>query len=265
MAAVYRAGLPGGRVDPRLHNISAAASGVGETVPSDGGFLVQTDFSTQLLEDVFTTGILASRCQRVPISGNANSTTINGVDETSRASTRYGGIIGYWEGEADQFTGKKPKFRKIELKLKKLTGLCYATDESLEDAAQLEGIIRKGFVGEFGFLLDDAIVNGTGAGQPLGFLNSGALVSVTKETGQKAATVVAENIVKMYSRRFAGQTGNYVWLYNQNIEPQLFTMSLSVGTGGIPIYMPAGGLSGQPYGTLFGRPVIAMSGSSGQA
>jgi hypothetical protein len=31
----------------------------------------------------------------------------------------------------------KPKFREIDLKLKKLTGLCYATDESLEDAAPL--------------------------------------------------------------------------------------------------------------------------------
>jgi HK97 family phage major capsid protein len=57
---------------------------------------------------------------------------------------------------------------------------------------------------------------------------------------------------------FATSRQNAVWLINQNIEPQLFTMSLSVGTGGIPIYMPAGGLSGQPYGTLFGRPVMAI-------
>ena len=35
-------------------------------------------------------------------------------------------------------------------------------------------------------------------------------------------------------------------------------MSLSVGTGGVPIYMPAGGLSQAPYATLFGRPVIAI-------
>jgi HK97 family phage major capsid protein len=62
----------------------------------------------------------------------------------------------------------------------------------------------------------------------------------------------------MYSRIFAQSRPNAVWLINQNIEPQLFTMSLAVGTGGIPIYMPAGGLSGQPYGTLFGRPVIAI-------
>ncbi len=255
MAAVMQAGLPGGHADPRLFN---AATGLNETTPSDGGFLVQQDFSTEMLQDVFETGVLASRCKRVQISGNSNSIKINGVDETSRASTRYGGIVGYWADEAEEKTKSKPKFRKIELNLKKLVGLCYATDELLDDAAALESVTRSGFVSEFGFLLDDAIVNGTGAGQPLGILNSGCLVSVAKETGQTAATVVAENVIKMYSRLFANSRTNSVWLINQNIEPQLFTMSLAVGTGGVPIYMPAGGLSSQPYATLFGRPVIAI-------
>jgi HK97 family phage major capsid protein len=256
LAAVMHAGMPGGRVDPRL--FTAAASGLNETVPSEGGFLVQQDFSTEILQDVFATGILASRCRRIPISGTSNSLKINGIDETSRASTRSGGILGYWEEEAAEKTASKPKFRKIELNLKKLIGLCYATDELLQDASALEGVIRQGFVSEFGFLLDDSIINGTGAGQPLGILNAGCLVSVSKESGQKAATVVAENVINMYSRLFAQSRPNAVWLINQNIEPQLFTMSLAVGTGGVPIYMPAGGLSGQPYGTLFGRPVIAI-------
>ena len=256
LAAVMHASRPGGHVDPRL--FTAAASGLNESVPSEGGFLVQQDFSQEILQDVFATGILASRCRRIALSGNANSLKINGIDETSRASTRSGGILGYWEEEAAEKTASKPKFRKIELNLKKLIGLCYATDELLGDAAALEGVIRQGFVSEFGFLLDDAIVNGTGAGQPLGILNSGCLVSVAKESGQKAATILAENVINMYSRIFAQSRPNAVWLINQNIEPQLMTMSLAVGTGGIPIYMPAGGLSGQPYGTLFGRPVIAI-------
>ena len=256
MAAVMRAGLPNAHIDPRLFN--AEASGLSESVPSDGGFLVQQDFSTALLQDVFTTGVLASRCRRIPISSNSNSIKIPGIDETTRATSRYGGIIGYWEDEAALKTKSKPKFRKIELNLKKLIGLCYATDELLQDATALEGVIRSGFSSEFGFLLDDAIINGTGAGQPLGILNSGCLVSVAKETGQTADTVVAENVIKMYSRIFASSRPNAIWLINQNIEPQLFTMSLAVGTGGIPIYMPAGGLSGQPYATLFGRPVIAI-------
>jgi len=257
MAAVMRAGS-GGSIDPRLRNIKAAASGLNETVPSDGGFLVQQDYSTQLLEDVFQTGILAARCRRIPISGPANGIKINGVDETSRASTRSGGILGYWEEEAALKTETKPKFRKIELSLKKLIGLCYATDELLDDVASLESVIRSGFAAEFGFKMDDAIINGTGAGQPLGILNAGCLVSVAKETGQTADTVVAENIIKMYSRRFAGQTGGYIWVYNQEIEPQLWTMSLAVGVGGIPVFMPPGGLADAPYARILGLPAMAI-------
>jgi HK97 family phage major capsid protein len=128
----------------------------------------------------------------------------------------------------------------------------------MADVGALEGVIKEGFIGEFGFLLDDAIINGTGAGQPLGILNAGCLVSVAKESGQTAATVVAENVIKMYSRLFASSRANAVWLINQAVEPQLFQMSLAVGTAGVPVYMPAGGLSAQPYGTLFGRPVLPV-------
>lgn len=257
LVAVMNAGQPGGVVDPRLRNIQAA-TGLGETVPSEGGFLVQTDFATDMLKDVFETGILASRCRRIQISGKANSIKINGIDETSRATSRYGGIIAYWLHEAALKVATKPKFRQIELNLHKLIGLCYATDELLDDAAALEGIIRDGFKGEFGFRIDDAIINGTGAGEPLGILSAGSLVSVAKETGQPADTIMTENIVKMYSRLFASSRPNSVWLINQNVEPQLFTLHLDVGTGGIPVYMPAGGLSGLPYGTLFGRPVLPI-------
>jgi len=255
MAAIVRAGSPGGSVDPRLYNI---ASGLGETIPSDGGFLVQQDFTNDLLQDIFTTGVLASRCRRIPISGNSNGIKINGVDETSRATTRYGGVLGYWVDEAAQKTASKPSFRQIELSLKKLIGLCYATDELLQDAAALEAFVRQAFAGEFGFLLDDAIINGTGAGQPLGIMNAGCLVSVGKEAGQAAATLVTENIVKMYARRFASQTQNYAWFYNQNIEPQLFTMNMAVGVGGVPVYMPPGGLSDAPYARIMGLPAIAV-------
>jgi len=255
MSAIMRAGSPGGTVDPRLYN---AATGLNETVSSDGGFLVQQDFSTELLQEVFQTGVLASRCRRIQISGNSNGIKIPGVDETSRASTRSGGVLAYWKEEAAAKTASRPTFRMIELNLKKLIGLCYATDELLGDSSALEGYIKQAFVSEFGFQIDDSIINGSGAGQPLGILNSGCLVSVSAETGQSATTIVAENVINMYSRIFAQSRQNAVWLINQNVEPQLFQMSLAVGTGGVPVYMPAGGLSGQPYGTLFGRPVIPI-------
>jgi HK97 family phage major capsid protein len=258
MAAIMRAGMPGGRVDPRLLN-KRAATGMGEAIPSDGGFLVQQDFSTELLKQVWETGNLASLCRRITISGNSNSIKLNGFDETSRvAGSRQGGVRGYWANEASEKTASKPSFRKIELSLNKLVGLCYATDELLDDASALGGILQNAFVNEFGFMMDDAIINGSGAGQPQGILNAGCLVSQAAEAGQAAQTVIAENVINMWSRLFASSRNSAVWLVNQNLEPQLHTMSIAVGTGGIPVYMPAGGLSGLGYGTLFGRPVMAI-------
>jgi HK97 family phage major capsid protein len=257
LVAVMRAGTPGGSVDKRL-NIQNAATGLNETVNSDGGFLIQQDFASRLGENLFNNGVVASRCERIPISGNSNGIVLNGFDETSRASSTYGGIVVYHADEAAEKTASKPKFRRVELSLKKTVGLCYLTDELMADAPAMESRISAAFQSAFDFQVQDDLINGTGAGMALGVLNAGCLVSVSKETGQNAATILTENIVKMYSRRFASQTQNYIWLYNQTIEPQLFTMSLSVGTGGSAVYMPPGGLSQSPYGQLMGLPAIAI-------
>ena len=256
--SVAAAARPGAEVDQRLYG-KRDISGLNETVPSEGGFLVQNDFGKELISSVYLTGKLAKLCKKIPISAASNSIKIRAIDETNRASgSRFGALQTYWLQEAGQKLGSHPKFRVIELNLKKLIGLCYTSDELLQDATALDAVIRDAFVSEFGFSLDDAIVNGTGAGQPLGILNSGSLVSVAKETGQKVATVVAENVIKMYSRLLPGSESTAVWLVNKNILPNLYTMSLAVGTGGVGIYMPANSLANQPYNTLMGCPVIPI-------
>lgn len=252
LMAAYRAAMPGGKVDERLS--TRAASGLNETTPSDGGFLVQQDFVTELLKRTYETGILASKVKKIPISTNANGMKINAIDEDSRANgSRWGGVQTYWEGEADEITASKPKFRQMELSLKKLTGLCYATDELLQDAAALEAVIRQAFAEEFGFKIDDAILSGSGEGEPLGILSSGAIVTVAKEASQ-TDTITVENLIKMWNRLWSRSRANAVWYINQELEPYLYTLKI----GDKPVYIPAGGLSEKPYGTLFGRPVVPI-------
>lgn len=262
LLAVRNAGNPGRRdVDPRLHVRSA--SGMNETVPADGGFLVQQDFSSEMLRIATDSGVLRSRVRQIPISANANGLKMNGVDETSRTTgSRFGGIRVFWAAEADKATATKAKFRQINLTLNKLIGLSYVTDELLQDATALESMLMQAFGEEIAFMTDDAILNGTGVGQPLGLLNSQSLVVVSKETGQASGTLVYENIVKMYARVHARARRNMAWLINQDIEPQLYTMAQTIGTGGVPVYLPPGGVSAQPYGTLFGRPVIPVEQSA---
>ena len=84
---------------------------------------------------------------------------------------------------------------------------------------------------EINFVVGDAILNGTGAGQPLGILNSSCLV--TRGQGDRARRPppsTRTNIVNMWARMWAPCRQNAVWLINQDVEPQLHTMT--VGTGG---------------------------------
>lgn len=250
--AVYNAAKPErSAMDARLFN---GAGGASESVPSDGGFLVQTDFAAGLLQKTYETGILAARCKKIPLSSGANGVKINALDDDSRDNgARWGGIQAFWTGEADELAASKPKFRQMKLFLKKLAGLCYTTDELLSDTTALESVIAQGFAEEFGFKMDDVILNGTGIDQPLGILRSNGLVTVAKETDQ-TDIITALNLTKMWARCWGRSRNNAVWYINQELEPYLYTLKI----GDIPVYIPAGGLSSTPYGTIFGRPVIPI-------
>jgi HK97 family phage major capsid protein len=107
-------------------------------------------------------------------------------------------------------------------------------------------------------MVDDAIFEGPGTAQPLGFMNANCKVTVPKETGQPAKTIQFENITNMWARCPARSMATAEWWINQDALPQLMGMSMVIGTGGIPVYLPPGGLSQSPYGTLMGRPVIPV-------
>jgi len=248
------ASVPNGKVSSRLAEFRA--SGLNEGIPSEGGFLVQTDFAERLIDSVYRTGLLVSRCMRVSVSQKANGIKYPAIDETSRADgSRYGGVQVYNVAEASEKTASKPKFRQISIKLSKKVGLCYASDELIEDVPLLEQYIMTAFTNELAFKLDDEILNGSGAsGEFLGILNSPALVTVPKESGQSANTIIWDNIVKMLSR-FNGNWRSAVWVVNKDCLPQLFSMYLAIGTGGVPVYIPGNLQAGQPP-TLVGIPVI---------
>lgn len=257
LKAVVRADRTNGRsIDPRL--TQAAAAGMSEAVPSDGGFLVQKDFSATLLDRLYDSGQLVSRVRRIPISGNSNGLKINAIDEVSRADgSRWGGILAYWINEADLKTGSKPKFRQIELNLNKLIGLCYATDELLDDAAALEGVIMQAFPEEMTFRVEDSIINGSGAGQPLGILSGGATIQVAKDGADSGATISTNDVLAMWERLWGRSRANAVWLIDQGVEQKLYPLTLGSGTAVQLLYNPPGiNGNGSGNGLLLGRPVI---------
>lgn len=246
----------GGALDPRLVR---APIGAGESDASAGGFLVQSDFASAVWTRAYDMGEILGKVFKLPISANSNGIKLPAVDESSRATgSRWGGVQSYWVAEGDPAANTKPKFRLIELDLKKLMSIMYVSDELLADQMALETIATQAFSEEIMFMTEDAIWEGDGVGKPLGILNSPCLVTVPKDSGQAAATLSLNNIVTMWARMWIRSRKNAVWFINQDVEPQLYQLSQTVGTGGLPMFLPAGGLNAAPFSTLFGRPIIPV-------
>lgn len=258
LQAVVRAGKPGTAPDSRLFEVRAV-SGLSEGIGADGGFMLQPTFSYSLLEAGMNAATIAPRCNKFPIGANSNYIELPKVNETSRANgSRWGGIQLYWAGEGDQRTASKPKFEMLTLRPHKLSGLVYLTEELIADVTVLENFVRKAFTEEFAFVIDDAIIRANGVGKPLGILESDATVTVAKEAGQTAATVVPQNLAKMLARLPAKSVPNSVFYYNQDVLPSLLTMTITSGTSVVPVFLPGGTLANRPYNTILGQPAFPL-------
>ncbi len=231
-----------------------AVQGMSEAIGSDGGFGVMPEFNTQVFEHVYGNS-LYKETDNYTVGGNNMTFLANA--ETSRANgSRHGGLRGYWTAEGQTITSSKPTIREIQMKLQKLCVLVYLTDELLSDTGQaLEQYVARKAAEEFEFMIGDAIFNGTSVGQPTGILNSPSLLSITKEVGQLTATIVTENVAKMYARFFQPYFGNAKWYHNQDCLAQLHLMTLGIGTAGVPTNLPPSGVAGAPNNSIYGRPM----------
>ncbi len=256
--AVKTAETTHGRVvDKRLQELvakAASATSVNETDSEYGGYLIPEEYRNQLLEVAIKKSNIMNMAVAIPMATNAlNIPYISGFDRSG--GLIHGGIQFSWLDEEATKTETRPKFGKIQLRLKKVAGLVYASDEILEDSpVSMEPLLTRMFSDALAWELDEVFINGVGAGKPLGILNAPCLVSVKAETGQSATTLVYENVLKMYARMW--DKSNAMWLANDDTFNQLASMSLAVGTGGAPVWLPPGGASGKPYDTLFGKPLV---------
>ena len=243
----------------------AAASGMSAGQAADGGFLIQTDYTTRMLDKATTEAQLVGMCDEIPMSANADGISAPYIEETSRVTgSRWGGVQVYWKAEAATVAASKPKIGEFNLELEEMMGIAYATKKLMRHAPTAEKILGDAFTSELAFRLDDGIIRGTGAAQMLGILNSPALISIDR-TSQGATTFFSENAIAMFSRMPSRYIGGSVWLINQDVLPQLLAMSfpgVAAAAGSNPLYLAAGQLKDAPYGMLLGRPVKAIEHAS---
>lgn len=239
-----------GRPDRRFQNTHF------EKNAEDGGILVPEEMSTAISKKFQDEDSLFSRTTSMPVSGNSMSLI------TDEQNPFTGGIQAFWTGEGENYTESKTKLGLAQWKLNKLTAFAKVTDELLEDAVGLESHLLAKAPEAIKIKMNNAIISGTGVGMPTGILGSGFKVTVAKEVGQAADTVVARNVINMYSRLPAGSLPRAVWLINVAVQPQLWGLK---NDNNEFIYLsPGSQLNQTPYGRLMGLPVLPMLGAMKQ-
>jgi HK97 family phage major capsid protein len=252
--------IQSGKNQDKLTLIENAMSSVD---PASGGFLIPDEFRATLMQVALETAVVRSRATVIPMG--SLRTALPFVDSTSNVGSVYGGVIGYWTEEAAALVQSQPNFGRIALEAKKLTAYTEVPNELRRDSAiSVEVLINKMFPEAIAWFEDIAFMFGTGVGEPLGIFNSlnSALITQAAESGQQGiagggATVLWENIVGMYARMIPSSLARAVWVVSPAVLPQLFTMALSIGTGGSALGPIAGSNgTGAPTMSLLGLPII---------
>lgn len=225
-----------------------------EKVPSEGGFLVPEEFRSQLLQLAMESAVVRPRATVIPMSNPRLH--IPTVDETSRVSSVFGGVIVYRTEEGAELTESSAAFASIKLDVTKQTALAHVPNELVRDWGAFGAFIDATIPAAMSFYEDVDFLGGNGVGQPLGALSTAntALITVSAASGQLVNTIVWENIIAMYARMLPSSLNSAVWVASPDTFVQLATMALTVGTGGSAVWLTDG--RSAPQLTLLGRPVI---------
>lgn len=243
-----------GTPDNRLAAVNEA-QGINTQTGTDGAFAIQEDFAGTIIETAATTGDILSRVDSYTSGAAANAVRFMTCDETDVSESVYGGVQAYWASEAATVAASKPKFYETRIDLEKLMAFIYITDEALEDMPFMSGLLNNAMATAANRLLEGAVVDGDGVGKPLGILHAPSLVTVDKESAQDK-TLTFQNIARMYGRMLPRCKAGAVWVMHPDLAEELPFLTLPIGTGGVPVYLPPTGATGTPYATLYGKPII---------
>lgn len=241
--------------DPRIARCQQMAVTAGITINASGGALVPEMYA---VDDRLNPGTEAEIMRpaadvRVMTGGSLH---ISGLENLSAASgIHYGGFQIQSVPEGDEFNLQTPATAKVILTRSKMGIATDATWELTSDS-EYERLLVPALNGAIAYGRDYLFLRGTGSGQPRGVLNAPSTISVAKESGQAAATIVYENVTKMFARMHPECASRAVWVASITTIPQLLKLSIPIGTGGsaVPVLNESNGTF-----TMLGRPVLFTS------
>jgi len=211
-------GLP----DSRLMK-TAGHMEIGED--SQGGFLVPEKYADDIFNAALKDALVRPRATVLPMS--SDSLKVRVLKDSDRSSGIFGGITFKWVSEGTDKSSasyiSKPALAQLELTAHKLVGGMFASNELEDDYGKFGSFMTQAFGQAVRFVEDDYFINGTGAGQPLGIINSGMLISPYRNT---ASSIQWEDIGNMVRRLLPDSWKRAVWLINQDALDSILDLEM---------------------------------------
>lgn len=223
--------------------LRALSDGQNVTNDGDGGYLVPTELSAQIIEKLNYVSPLRQIITVIP-----NMPAILDLPLEDALPTTY------WVGEGVAPTSTKSTFTKKTLKPFKMGGFVKFTYESLNDTATnpaLQNFVSGRIANSLALRENDAFVNGNGTDRPLGFRDSS--FKATTGAVATAGKLGYKDIVKAFMGVHPSVRANGVWVMPTHALEQVIGLSDEQGR---PIYVPA--VSENAPATILGKPVYEV-------
>jgi HK97 family phage major capsid protein len=196
-------------------------AGMAERIPSEGGFLVPEVLRSEILMLSLEKSVVRPRARVVPM--DSLRVPLPAIDETTHSGTVFGGVAAFWTAEGAPLQATAPKWAQILLEARKLTAYTTIPNELLSDAiTPLDRWFNMFFPQAMAFFEDYAFINGSGTGEPQGFLNSPAAIKINTQTTNQ---VDFQDIAKAYTRMWPMSLNSAVWLCSPDVLLQLLQMA----------------------------------------
>ena len=232
-----------------------------ERVGSEGGFLVPETLRSEILALALEEGVMRDGATVIPM--DSLRVPIPAVDDTSHASSVFGGVQAFWTAEGASLKASAPSFARVVLEAAKLTAFTQIPNELLQDSVTpMDVWFHTFFPQAVSFFEDLAFLTGDGVNQPEGLINCPGATVVDPGT---SATIALADVIAMLCRLWPPSLKRARWVCSPDALKQLLGLGLVVGstaiappallTGYQAIEAPAGSDNSGVNFRLFGRPL----------
>lgn len=243
--------------DQRLNfveNVAAGADGQMDASlrmdnDTQGGFMVPPQLRETILSVQPQDALVRPRANVIPAGSPPDAAiTMPALDQSgANPKNMFGGVEFKWIAEGEEKPETDAKLKSITLSPHEIAGFVTITDKLLRNWQASGAFIENLFRGAYSAAEDYAFIRGTGIGQPLGAINSGAMKFINRATANHVAYIDLLNMVSRFLMR-GGQSP--VWSMPQSSLVDIATIT---DPEGHYIWKP-GAVDGFA-GTLLGYPV----------